>query len=267
VIDAKVIEDSVAPHGVRLTTLQLRYPRFIHAELMTHRVFSRNASSSRAIPVKTILDQIMAAPAEPVHWGKNQKGMQAREELAQPEKVRVQALWREACIEACRIAQQMADLGAHKQIVNRITEPFAHISVVLTSTEWANWDELRMHEDADPTIEALASAVYAARSRSAPLALRDDEWHLPYVTREERALLDPDLAMKVSAARCCRVSYLKHDGQKASVEEELALCDRLAAARPFHASPFEHQATPLLFEDQWSGNFRGWLQHRKLAGY
>ena len=77
-ISVKVIADSISAHTKqRITTLELEYPRFIHAELMTHRVFSRNSSSSRAIPIQTMINHIKATTAIPIHWGKNQSGMQA----------------------------------------------------------------------------------------------------------------------------------------------------------------------------------------------
>lgn len=296
-ISATIIEDSINEFGNRLTTLQLLYPRFIHAELMTHRVFSRNASSSRAIPVKKMLEMVRTDPAKPIHWGKNQPGMQAAEELDAFHKAEVQGAWLLAAQNAATVAEHMMELGAHKQIVNRILEPFQHISVVLTATEWNNWDELRRHEDAQPEIHALADEVYVARLNSTPRPLEYGEWHLPYVNQEERNdgyFKDkPELLQKISAARCCRVSYLKHDGTVSSIANDLALCDRLAAARPIHASPFEHQATPMPeIEPQvyfngggdvevkgyvpegvshidmdgyaWSGNLKGWIQHRKL---
>lgn len=281
-IEAKVIAKSQSVKGKVITTFQLRYPRFVHAEFMTHRVFSRNASSSRAIPVEKILNQIAAAPAEPEHWGKNQPGMQAREELAQPERVRVQALWREAAIAACGFAQQMADLGAHKQIVNRITEPFAHISVIVTATEWENWDELRAHPDADPTIHAVALAMQMAdwtwrrapENRDGPRVLRSpgndylDEacWHLPYITDAERfSLADrADLLLAMSAARCARVSYLTHDGNKPDEDKDIALFFRLVGSRPLHASPIEHQACGSNNPNRVSRNFRGVVQFREL---
>lgn len=300
-ISVKVIEDSINAAGDRLTTLQLLYPRFIHAELMTHRVFSRNASSSRAIPVKKMLEMVLFEPAMPIHWGVNQPGMQASDEFAGEARQKAIDVWYAAARDAAHHAETMMEMGLHKQVANRILEPFQHISVVLTATEFDNWDELRDHDDADPNIHELARQVKAARNNSIPQILEYGEWHLPYVTPDDWTLLrehdDEDfqikLARKISAARCCRVSYLKHDGTASSIEEDLALCDRLAAARPIHASPFEHQATPMPeVEPQvyfngngdvevkgfvpegvshidmdgyaWSGNFKGWIQSRKL---
>ena len=266
-ISAKIIEDSIAGNGVRLTTLQLKYPRLIHSEFMTHRVFSRNASSSRAIPVAKMIEQVRTDPAMPIHWGSNQPGMQARVELEGNDRLRAIARWQLAAEAAASHAEVMMELGLHKQVANRILEPFQWIHVIVTATEWDNFFSLRAHPDAQPEIHALAEAMKQAFADSRPMPLEEGEWHLPYVTRLERAthLHDVDLLMKLSAARCARVSYLTHDGQAPDIEKDLALYERLVGSVPLHASPVEHQATPLPAADMWSGNFRGWLQYRKLV--
>jgi thymidylate synthase ThyX len=270
-IAANMIEDSVAFHGKRISTLQLKYPRFIHAELMTHRVFSRNASSSRAIPVAKMIEQVRTEPAMPIHWGMNQAGMQANEQLTGFELGETQAQWMTAAQRAAECANVMAQMGAHKQVVNRILEPFLHISVILTTTEFDNWDELRAHPDAQPEIHRLALVIQDVRNASTPvLRLRNRQiahaWHLPYVTDEERDAhkFDPQYLAKLSAARCARVSYLTHDGRTPNADEDLALYERLVGSRPLHASPIEHQAYPLPLATQRSNNFVGWRQHREI---
>lgn len=274
---ARVVEDSVSSSGKRITTLQIKFPRFCLPEFNTHRVFSRNFSSSRAIPTKKLLEQVRTDPAMPVHWGKNQPGMQASEELGDLQKRAMRETWIAAAHEAANRAELMAQIGAHKQIVNRIIEPFMWATGIVTSTEWANWDELRRHEDAQPEIYQLACRIHEAMAESTPRVLAPGEWHLPYVSQEER---DDEklqgLLQQISAARCCRVSYLKHDGTVPSVDDDLALFQRLAGATPLHASPLEHQATPdVIVPDSgnqmahWKdatahGNFQGWIQYRKL---
>ena len=273
-IQAKIIEDSISSTGKRITTFQLLYPRFIHAELMTHRVFSRNASSSRAIPVTKMLAMVREDPAMPIHWGKNQPGMQANEQLALGNQYLAEVLWREAAQKAASVAERMMELGLHKQVTNRILEPFQHISVVLTATDFNNWFELRAHPDAQPEIQALAKAMQFEMACREPNELDWGDWHLPYVTSDERNdqffKNNPELLRQISAARCCRVSYLKHDGTVASVSDDLALCEKLIGAKPLHASPFEHQATPDEFDEvhgyhypELHGNFTGWIQYRK----
>lgn len=273
-IQAKIIEDSNSSTGKRITTFQLLYPRFIHSEVMTHRVFSRNASSSRAIPVSKMLAMVREEPAMPIHWGKNQPGMQANEQLALGNQYLAEVLWREAAQKAASVAERMMELGLHKQVTNRILEPFQHISVVLTATDFDNWFELRAHPDAQPEIQFLAKEMQIRREYSIPKNLDVGNWHLPYVTSEERQDAffknNPELLRQISAARCCRVSYLKHDGSAASITDDLALCEKLIGAKPLHASPFEHQATPDEFDEvhgyhypELHGNFTGWIQYRK----
>lgn len=276
-IEVKVIEDSVSEQGKRITTLQVKFHRFILPEFNTHRVFSRNFSSSRAIPTKTLINQVRTEPATPVHWGRNKPGMQAAEELTDDDLLSAQLRWQAAANAAAAHAEVLAERGAHKQIVNRLIEPFLWANGIVTSTEWDNWFELRAHEDAQPEIHELALRMREAMASSIPRQLASGEWHLPYVSLEERqAKRLQNVLQQISAARCCRVSYLKHDGTAPSVEDDLALFQRLAGAVPLHASPLEHQATP----DQivpgngmnmahWRdptahGNFQGWIQYRKV---
>lgn len=263
-IEARVIEDSISEGGKRITTMQVKFHRFILPEFNTHRVFSRNFSSSRAIPTKKLLEQVRDDPAVPVHWGKNQAGMQAAEELEGDALKNAKFSWKRSAESAAAMAEIMSDLGAHKQIVNRIIEPYLWANGIVTSTEWDNWFELRAHEDAQPEIHELALRMREAMAASTPKLLKQSEWHLPYVSVEERQTMETSLVQKISAARCCRVSYLKHDGTAPNVEEDLKLFDRLAGAVPLHASPLEHQATPMQNKTLSSGNFFGWTQYRKL---
>jgi thymidylate synthase ThyX len=272
-IEAKVIEDSVSEEGVRLTTFQLKYPRFIHSEFMTHRMFSRNASSSRAIPVAKMIEAVENDPAMPIHWGKNVPGMQAKEEFVGRDTIDCERMWFNALDAALDAARKMNAYGLHKQVVNRILEPFQHISVVCTAVEagYNNFFNLRYHPDAQPEIQALAMVMYEAKGLSEPNLLQIGEWHLPYITQEEREELGNGVLKKISAARCCRVSYNKHDGTKANLEEDLDLCEKLIGSVPLHASPFEHQAAPDKLDclDSWyesylHGNLIGWKQYRKM---
>lgn len=174
-ITAKIIADSVSSEGIRLTTFQLRYPRIVHSELMTHRVFSRGASSSRAIPIGRSIAEILRDPAEPVEWGSNKPGMQAGAELSGIRRTLVKLAWhgtKRAAILGARISQWA---GAHKQVANRILEPWSHISVVLTSTDFSNWFALRCHPNADPTLKALADAMYHVMEQSVPTSLQPGE--------------------------------------------------------------------------------------------
>lgn len=293
-IKAQVIADSVSEAGIRLTTLQLRYPKFIHFEFMTHRTFSRNASSSRAIPVERLIRDVLDDPVYPSSWGKNQPGMQAREEHGEHFRMlcigetdwlaRVMGprqAWDEARSRAVDAAQCFARAGYHKQIVNRLLEPFCHINVVVTATEWDNFFSIRCHLDAQPEMRELAEKMRDAMKENKPIPIRHGDWHLPYADRigqlddlneEKPGTNNLDMRLKCSVARCARVSYLTQDGKKPSVESDVDLYNRLVGAVPLHASPAEHQATPdkrtTMTVSGWlqpmlHGNFRGWIQHRK----
>lgn len=283
---ASVIRDSISPLGVRLLTLELVYPRVIHAEVMTYRVWGRNASSSRAIPIVGLINDAVDNPAVPIHWGRDQPGMQARSELEGAGLLIVQEAWFRARDAAVREARIMAGQGAAKQLVNRLLEPFTHIRTVITGVHWANFFGQRRHPDAAPEIHHLADLAWEAIQASTPTPLGFNEWHLPYIEAEDYRPLQMasgqtgeewiDLARKVSTARCARVSYRLHDGRRTDFAKDLALYERLVGADPKHASPAEHQATPdwLLrgeVDDEdaiWAhprqhGPLMGWRQHRK----
>ena len=268
-ISVKVIADSISAHTKqRITTLELEYPRFIHAELMTHRVFSRNSSSSRAIPIQTMINHIKATTAMPIHWGKNQSGMQAKTEVEDSVKQTAMQIWLQARDDAISHAQRLAANGLHKQIVNRILEPFQMMKVVVTATSFDNWFNLRLHPDAQPEIHELAKQIYDALAVSEPMKLSYGEWHLPYIERErdEEGELkyfvyntdeDPasevyghqyivplslEQAQKISCSCCAQVSYRKSD---TSIEKAITIYDKLVNSKPVHASAFEHCATPI----------------------
>lgn len=262
---AKVVAHSVGlHHDGDIATFTLEYQRFIHSELMTHRLFSRNASSSRAIPVAKQLRRIMDDPAMPVHWGSNRPGMQATEELTGWRRWAAIKLWRLARLPILGIVWLMMKIGLHKQVANRLLEPWMWISVVLTATERGNWYNLRYHPMAQPEIKDLAEKMWQAEEVSIPRVLSDGEWHLPFITfDDEVAVQDIETLKKMSTARAARVSYLNHEGKVPTLEEDLNLYARLLMNTPKHASPAEHPATPLKDRYEQSGNFFGWLQFRK----
>lgn len=280
-IEVKIIADSISAAGKRITTFQLKYQRFFHSELMTHRMLSRNASSSRAIPVAKIISQVWNDPAMPVHWGQNKAGMQAGSELTGVKRKLAESVWVCAGRIACVAAWGMMKLGMHKQVSNRILEPWQYISVVVTATEWDNFFALRNHKDAQPEFRALASAMQYEMDTSLPVVIQAGDWHLPYISPNEifdgKTFGHYDLLLKASAARCARVSYNKHDGTKPSFDDDLELYNQLMTRPytdkrgntygdndPIHASPVEHQAKSIEFKDVHSGNFVGWIQLRKL---
>ncbi len=261
-ISADIVADTLSSAGARLTTFKLSYPRFIHAEFMTHRALSRNASSSRAIPIAKMIDGVETDMAEPSSWGRNQAGMQARQELDDIDRRAAQGLWRGAGRAAAKASREIAATGAHKQIANRVTEPWQHMSVVCTASDFDNFFTLRCHDDADPTMAELAWAMAHVYFNSCPVSARPESWcHLPFVTAGEREELGEAMLLDVSAARCARVSYRNHDGSSPVLEKDVALATGLRASG--HWSPFEHQGLPFTEHMIRSGNFRGWLQYRQ----
>jgi len=248
-IEAKVILHSSHAGCPDLITVQARYPRFIHSEVMTHRAFSRSASSSRAVPIERMIQDVLDDPAMPVEWGSKKAGMQAGAEIDHVKDAHDR--WIMAADDAVYHAKVLAKLGLHKQIVNRILEPFAHISVVITATDWQNFFDLRCHPAADPTMRLLAETIRTAIDGSMPTPIGIDDWHKPYGG-----------TLRQSAARCARVSYLNHDGSNPDTEKDDDLADRLDDEG--HMSPFEHQAAPMPSERH--ANLNGWISYRTMMG-
>jgi thymidylate synthase ThyX len=270
--EVKIVEDSISEAGVRLTTFQLSYPRIIHSELMTHRAFSRNASSSRAIPVSKMVASISVDPFFPLYWGMNEPGMQSRKEVTDAGTLKAAvALWSHGARVAARTATDLYELcGLHKQLVNRVLEPYSFISVIVSSTSYENFFALRCHPDAEPHIQHLAWKMADLYYKGSPPVLcKSGEWHLPYVSAAERESLPLETQKVCSVARCARVSYRTHDGANPSVEKDTELYNRLLGGlekgdgEPGHLSPLEHQATPLPDGKEVSGNFVGWQQFRQ----
>lgn len=272
---AKIVLDSISEAGDRLTTMEVTFPRMVLAEFNTHRMFSRNSASSRAIPVEKQLVRIKEDPFIPAHWGKNQSGMQANEELDVSSIDLAKTEWLLARDMAVMQVENLLRIGLHKQITNRLLEPFMWHTVIVTATEWSNFFALRANPDAQPEIRVIAEMMKELYETSQPLLLKEGEWHLPYIQPEERdgVFELSEEARKVSAARCARVSYLTHDGKR-DLSADLTLYERLVSGG--HMSPLEHVATPVI---KWSydppqlgpvrgdfyGNFRGWRQLRKLT--
>jgi thymidylate synthase ThyX len=303
---AKILADSLSPDGVPLTTFEVTMPRIVLAEFNTHRMFSRNSASSRAIPVKKMIEMVMENPYIPSSWGKNQKGMQADEVLDAKEQEKAEQVWLWARDAAVERAQQLRNIGTHKQLTNRLLEPFMWHTVIVTATEWDNFFHLRNNAQAHPDIQIIAKMMQELYEQREPRKLDYGQWHLPLIDpdtdvavcrtmRAGRTLEECREALcKISIARCARVSYLTHDGKR-DLQADLDLHDRLLESG--HLSPFEHVARPMTEADvrdldgiavsrttthqeidtpqvqytgpvrtwhRWSGNFRGWVQYRKL---
>jgi thymidylate synthase ThyX len=264
VIRARIVEDSVSVEGIRITTIEERHPRMIHSDFLTHRVFSRNGRSSRAVPVKRLLEEEIYIP----DFRKNKPGMVATEEFSREELDLIEDIWADMAAYVRKGVDRLSYLGVHKQWANRPLEWFGYIDVVVTSTDWENYFDLRRREAgaAQPEIIEQAEAYHALLNASKPKMLGRGVWHLPYVSEKEREYYKTEVQLKLSAARCARVTIKPFDGD-ASIERELERANGLI--KEGHWSPFEHQASPdfKMNSGAWSypqkhRNFRGWMQQR-----
>lgn len=294
------IQGSIAPCGTKITTLVLEYPRAIHAQLLTHRVFSKNSSSSRAVPIKSAIEQIDQNPAQYI-WTENQSGMSGQV-ITDPVKLNnineaMLGLWNQVKQTVLYLGSREDEggLNVHKQNAARFLEPFQNIRIVLTSTEWINWDWLRIDSAAQPEIAQLAKLMEEARNNGKYLGLAEGEWHVPFITRkinkngkltyhhpERDAELTVQEAKELSMSICAQTSFRKEDYSDKKTENVLG---KLFTGNKVHASPSEHQATPIpnftgsFYETSnwpdgvthmdrncnlWSGNFKHWIQNRQL---
>jgi hypothetical protein len=296
-ISATVIADSISPTGVRLTTLEIEVHRMVWSEFMTHRMLSRNAASTRAVPVAKVIEMVKQHPAMPTHWGANNPGMKSNAELDPMRQQAAEAVWlamRDEVVRYTSVLSNKEGINGHKQWTGRVLEPFTMIKAVVSATELNNFFHLRDHPDAQPEIRQLAIVMKEALDKSTPTCLSPGQWHLPYVMynqltnsywADENTEVDLETAKKISASCCAQVSYRNLD---TSVEKALAIFDMLNlnnnSGQPAHASPIEHQATPMSTLNRtspgaewepgithidragtyWSGNFRGWIQNRQL---
>ncbi len=257
----KIIADSIAPNGKRLTTFEITFPRIVLAEINTHRQFSRNSASSRAIPIEKMIDRVKNDPFIPISFGRNQKGMQAEQELTEQEQSAAVRHWLIARDEAVNRAKDLLKIGVHKQITNRLLEPFLWHTAIVSATEYSNFFAQRCHPDAQPEIRRIAEMMQSSYCEDNPFnQVTLGYWHTPYITNEEQFELSADVKRKVSVARCARVSYLSQDGKR-DIDKDLELYDRLCEG--MHFSPFEHVAQTAAKADWQSGNFFGWKQLRK----
>lgn len=266
-ITAKIIADSINPAGVRLTSFILTYPRFIHSEFMTHRVFSRNAASSRAIPISKQIEAVRDNPVQIEFWGKNQSGMQALEEMGESEIDWAKSFWGAASSEMVGFAESIACLGAHKQIVNRLLESFSYITVLATATDagLANFFVQRAHPDAQPEFQVLAYRMLDVYMRNKPKALQWGEWHIPFGDMMPEGLL-PEDRLRVATARACWTSYNRHGKTEFDLKDAFERHDQSIQLR--HWSPFEHCAQAVDGDYPKSnfdigGKASGFMQYRK----
>lgn len=277
---AKVILDSISPDDNRLTTMEVTIHRYMLPEFNTHRKFSRNSASSRAIPFAKMVEKAKTSNVYPTHWRREQRGMQGGEIITDPAKADLlRAGWDRAREAAIRQAEFLASHGVHKSVVNRLLEPFLPHTIIVSSTDFSGFFEQRCNPQAQDDIRVAAEAMRAAYEASTAQPLDYGNWHTPYITPEDIAQADAEeyigysrdaLFKQISTARCARVSYLTQDGNR-EWDKDLVLYNRLVTAKPGHWSPLEHVATPtnpaagLFFTTL--GNFDGWQQLRHREEY
>jgi len=284
--NAKILADSISPAGHRLTSFEVTFPRIVLAEVNTHRMLSRNSASSRAIPVEKRIAAVEADPFVPEQFGKNKKGMQHDEVLDGADAADARTMWFNVMNSAIENGRGMSKLGVHKQLANRLLEPFSWHTAVITATDWDNFEHLRVNPAAQGEFQKAAEWMMRLKRESEPHPVNYGDWHTPYVEADEGfnlEVLGEGFPANISAARCARVSYLTQDGKR-DPKEDLALYDRLIG--PGHLSPLEHPARPMTPSEldrfrvdryEWAegwvrvgtghycGNFNGWIQLRKLV--
>lgn len=295
-IFVEVLADSINSEHDRLTSFHAHYPRIVLAELNTHRIISKNSSSSRAVPTNKELNLVNQSPFIPSFWGKNQAGMQAKELLSEEESKQCELIWNQIIKYVTGKVKLFNKIGLHKQIANRWLETAQYMNTVLTATDWDNFLSLRNHDDAEPHLHELAKCIKIALEISKPQLLNPGEWHLPFVRtiRNSEGKLEYYIdnnkiqledGKKISASCCAQISYRKSD---TSLEKAIDLFNKfnfeLKNDNPPHYSPTQHQGTPvdyLLLNQEhkwqdtigithmdrkynlWSEAFCGWIMYRK----
>jgi thymidylate synthase ThyX len=291
-IEAKIIADSKSIRGERLTTFLLTFPRIILAEFNTHRMFSRNSASSRAIPFAKMVESVETNPFIPIAWQKDHKGMQGTEYITGEAEIKgIKDEWLKARDSAIFHAKNLCTPantelnGVTKQLCNRILEPFMWHTVICTATEYSNFFKLRDHEAAEIHIQELARRMKEAMNNSTPKILKVGEWHIPFsddindnqFTKFKDTLWQNkqaptnghvDLLLKIAIARCARVSYTTVGStSNNSHTADIELYNRLLESG--HMSPFEHCGQ--VMEDTkycwkpYSRNFKGFTQYREIV--
>ena len=260
--NAIIIADSLNEAGHRLTTMEVTFPRFILAEFNTHRAFSRNSASSRAIPTAKLIADVRKNPFMPASFCANKAGMQAGDALV--DQSAAAETWIDAWQDALKRAEQLAATGVHKQWANRLLEPFSWHTVIVSATEWQNFFSQRCTPDAQPEMQVIAEMMQSALLNSTPRQLKAWDYHLPYVDQlvnmHDPAFI-PEVAIVQSVARCARVSYNRH-GEESSLEADTLLYNRLK--KQGHWSPFEHVAVAAggVLTNERCRNFTGFTQLR-----
>jgi thymidylate synthase ThyX len=290
---AEVIADSYNKHS-RITTMEVVMPRIILAEMNTHRMFSRNSASSRAIPSEKMIKSIQENPFVPLMWMKNHKGMQGKEYFDHIKSGFLDNTWKRLSKEAISNIERLSFEGEEvtKQITNRLLEPFMFHKAVITTNEFGfeNFISQRLSEEAEIHMKHVASLMLESYNNSEAKKLDELDYHIPYLDNinsdilksilfenYKDALMSTEqwssefkkLKVKISVARLARTSYTEvgekseKNTEKEQYIKDIALHDKLIEQG--HWSPFEHIAYSSENRFQMGGNLGiGWVQYRKL---
>lgn len=275
-IDATIIADSIF-NGKRLTSYVLTFPRIVLAEFNTHRKFSRNSASSRAIPFKKMVEKAKSHPFIPLGFQKDHTGMQGSEYFEGEEKEKIIEMWLKGRDSAVERATALYEAGVTKQLCNRPLETYMYHTVIMTSSQFENFFYLRANEQAEIHIAKLAEIMLCEYNCSTPKKLKAGQWHIPFGDNIDPKKVDKvlefwgeeegdkitelDVRTSVAVARCARVSYMNFDGSDDYLSD-VNLCSRLMSSG--HFSPFEHVAMAINDPDVPTSNFDNcWYQLRK----
>jgi hypothetical protein len=245
--------------GKRLATFVIKIPKFIWGHIISHRALSRNSASSRAIPAKRVRNSVLKTPFLPIYFGENKPGMQSGKRLTGLRLWVSKKIWLWSRYVPVFFHYLGDKIGIHKEVLNRMIEPWLMIDIIVSGTEWNNFLVLRNNQEAQPETRNVAEQIDFLLKNTKPEILKTGEWHLPFILDNEQPL-DLETKKKISAARCARVSYSLFDGKKSDISSDLRLCEKLSSSG--HWSPFEHSAEALKKKER-IGNFIGWKQYRK----
>lgn len=279
-ISAFVVEDSKVGNN-RLTSLVLKFPRTVLAEFNTHRVFSRNSASSRARSVKATIKEVIENPYIPL-WTINKAGMSGHwaSPRVEAEATEVYLAGRDAAVRTAlallvgsdriegfgrddkEIASRYSEvvdyyydhmysgtgaepdfgLSVHKQVLNRVLEPYMFHEVIVTSSYFDNFLKLRDHNEADPAIWGVSHLLGEAIAHSEPTI---SEIHAPFSSNLEKTLI---LGQPWPVARPHLIKSAMESAQISYNDKSRAIKSTATAERgeslltAGHLSPFEHVA-------------------------
>lgn len=255
IISAEIITD-VFNGESRWTCFKVRYPRYIMAEVNTHRMLSRVSASSRAIPTAKLIERVRKDPFIPVHVGANQRGMSAEKEVSEETRERFLNQWKLAAGSACLSASAMESIGVHKQIVNRVLEPFLTVETLIAGTEWGNFFKLRASKEAQPEFACLAYKMLEEYNNSEPKEA--EGWSGPFMDQMPHGVSHEEKKL-IAVARVARISYSNFSGE-INIKDDLRLAEQLKSNG--HMSPFEFVVYPLV-----SGGEKYKLKCDNLSGF